>query len=77
MQKEYFFTRDRGFYRQLFHLMLVITLQNLVAYSVNMADNLMLGNYGQTALSGATVVNQIFFLVQQVTSAIGRTVLGT
>lgn len=42
MQKEYFFTRDRGFYRQLFHLMLVITLQNLVAYSVNMADNLML-----------------------------------
>lgn len=75
MQKEYFFTRDRGFYRQLFHLMLVITLQNLVAYSVNMADNLMLGNYGQTALSGATVVNQIFFLVQQVTSAIGDTVV--
>lgn len=71
MDKETFFTRDRQFYKQLFSLLAVVALQNLVAYSVNMADNIMLGSYSQDALSGAAVVNQIFFLVQQLTLAIG------
>ena len=62
--KEPFFTRDRSFYRTLFPIVLTVALQNLVAYSVNMADNLMLGSYDQTALSGAATVNQIFFVVQ-------------
>lgn len=52
--------------------MIVVALQNLVAYSVNMADNIMLGAYDQTALSGAATVNQIFFMVQQVTLSIGE-----
>ena len=52
--------------------MLVLTLQNLVAYSVNMADNLMLGSYSQNALSGAATVNQIFFMVQQFALAFGN-----
>ena len=38
-----------------------MALQNLVAYSVNMLDNMMLGSYDQNALSGAATVNQIFF----------------
>ena len=42
--------------------MLVVALQNLVAYSVNMLDNMMLGSYDQNALSGAATVNQIFFV---------------
>ena len=45
--------------------MLVVALQNLVAYSVNMLDNMMLGSYDQNALSGAATVNQIFFVVNQ------------
>ena len=65
-----FFTKDREFYRTLFSMLAVTSLQNLVAYSVNMADNLMLGNYAQTALSGAATVNQIFFIVQQVIMAL-------
>lgn len=69
--KEYFFTHDPDFYRAFFSLMAVVALQNLVAYSVNMADNIMLGRYSQTALSGAATVNQIFFLVQQTTITIG------
>ncbi|MCD8001483.1 MAG: MATE family efflux transporter [Oscillospiraceae bacterium] len=64
-------TRDKSFYRTLGRLMLAIVLQNVVAYSVNMADNLMLGTYSQIALSGAATVNQIQFLVQQMTLAIG------
>lgn len=66
-----FFARDKQFYRSLFRLLLVVAMQNVVAYSVNVADNLMLGSYSQAALSGAATVNQIQFLVQQITIAIG------
>ena len=64
---ERFFTQDRGFYRTLFSIFTMVMLQNVVAYSVNMLDNIMLGSYAQAALSGAATVNQIFFMVQQVT----------
>ena len=40
-----FFTRDRSFYRQLFSIFTMVALQNLVAYSVNMIDNVMMGSY--------------------------------
>ena len=53
-------------------MLLVIALQNLAAYSVNMADNIMLGSYQQSALSGAAAVNQIFFVIQQFALAIGN-----
>ena len=68
--KEPFFTKERGWYRNLFSIFIMVGLQNLVAYSVNMADNIMMGMYSQTALSGAAIVNQIFFLVQQMTIAL-------
>lgn len=51
------FARDQHFYRTLFRLLLVVALQNVAAYSVNVADNLMLGSYSQEALSGAATVN--------------------
>ena len=70
-RKEPFFTRNRSFYRALFTLLITLALQNLIAYSVNMADNIMLGSYSQPALSGAAAVNQIFFIVQQLTLGIG------
>ena len=69
--KETFFTRDKSFYASLFSMLVIVALQNVIAYSVNMADNIMLGAYSQEALSGAAVVNQIFFIVQQATIAIG------
>lgn len=71
-EKEYFFTKDKSFYRTLFRMLTVVALQNLVAYSVNMADNIMLGSYDQTALSAAATVNQIFFMVQQFALSIGN-----
>ena len=70
-RKETFFSHDREFYHSLFAMMLVVAIQNLVSYSVNMADNIMLGAYSQEALSGAAVVNQVFFLVQQMAISIG------
>ncbi len=71
-RKEPFFTRDRSFYKTLFRMLVIVALQNLVSYSVNMADNIMLGSYDQNALSGAATVNQIFFMVQQFALSFGN-----
>ena len=65
------FTRDRSFYRVFFPLLFVIVLQQLAALAVNMADNIMLGRYTELALSGATLVNQIQFTLQQIAAGIG------
>ena len=73
--QEPFFTKDKNFYRTFFRLMLVVALQNLVAYSVNMLDNMMLGSYSQNALSGAATVHQIFFIVNQLAIAIGNALI--
>lgn len=55
--------------------MIIVVFQNIIAYSINMADNLMLGMYSQSSLSGAATVNQIQFLLQQMTLAIGDTLV--
>ena len=64
-------TRDRRFYKTFFMLLAVISLQQLAALAVNMADNIMLGTYTELALSGATLVNQIQFVLQQIAAGIG------
>ena len=69
--KNTFFSHDKNFYAALFPLLIIISLQNLISYSVNMADNIMLGAYSQNALSGAALVNQVFFLIQQAAVVIG------
>lgn len=48
-----------------------MVLQNVVTISVNLVDNVMLGAYSETALSGVAVVNQIQFVYQQVLMALG------
>ena len=65
------FTKDRSFYRTFLSLLFVIVLQQLAALAVNMADNIMLGRYTELALSGATLVNQIQFTLQQIAAGIG------
>lgn len=67
----FFFTRDKDFYITFFRLLIVISLQQLAALAVNMADNIMLGRYTELALSGATLVNQVQFVLQQLTAGIG------
>ena len=59
-------TRERDFYRRFFALTLAIALQNLVAFSVNLADNIMIGSYSEPALAGIALVNQIQFLLQMI-----------
>ena len=68
---EPFFTRNKNFYRNFFHLVLMVALQN----SVNMLDNMMLGSYSQNALSRAATVNQIFFVINQLAIALGSALI--
>ena len=67
-----YITRDRDFYKSFFRLTSVIALQNIIVYAVNLADNIMLGSYGESAMSGVALVNQIQFLLQMVIVGVGE-----
>lgn len=56
------FSRDKNFYKTLLALALPIALQDLIKFGLNMADNLMVGRLGETALSAVSIANQPFFL---------------
>ena len=56
--------RDSAFYREFFWLTAMMGLQNLLLYSVNLADNMMLGQYSETSLAASSIVNQIQYLLQ-------------
>ena len=62
-------------YKTFFPFLLVITLQGIVTIGVNLVDNLMLGNYSETALSGASLVNQLHFLLQMTAGGVGAGVV--
>ncbi|MDO5785187.1 MAG: MATE family efflux transporter [Eubacteriales bacterium] len=63
--------KDKRFYRTFIFLALPIILQNVVSLSVNLTDNLMLGRFSESALSGVTAVNQIQFIYQNLLIGIG------
>ena len=73
---EHFFCHDREFYSKFIKMCLLVVFQNVITYSVNMADNLMLGAYSQDALSGAAAINQIQYLLQTiVVNSVGQTIM--
>lgn len=59
------FTKDKYFYKNFFSLLIVLALQNMIVLSVNLIDNIMIGNFSEDALGGVTAVNQIQFVFQQ------------
>lgn len=64
-------TEKESFYKSFFSLYMALVLQNVITLSVNLTDNVMLGAYSETALSGAAAVNQIQFVFQQVLYGLG------
>lgn len=72
-------TRDKAFYKSFVALTAALMLEQAVILSVNLADNVMLGAYNETALSGVAAVNQIQFVLQQLVYGIsnGMIVLGS
>lgn len=67
MDKNNVFSHDKVFYRNFFGMMILLVLQNIVTYTLNVLDNVILGAYSQTALSAAAAVNQIQYILQQFT----------
>ncbi|MFR9047651.1 MAG: MATE family efflux transporter [[Clostridium] leptum] len=63
--------KNQSFYKSYFSMTLVIALQNLVVYSVSLADNVMLGGYSELALSGVALCNQIQYFLQMTVMGIG------
>ncbi len=57
-------TKDKKFYKSLLLLALPIALQNLLTFSVGLCDSLMIGQLGDSAISGVYMGNQIQTLLQ-------------
>ena len=64
-------SREKEFYKTFLRLFSMIVIQNVIVLSVNLADNIMIGAYSETALSGVAAVNQVQFVFQQLTIGIG------
>ncbi|NMA86930.1 MAG: MATE family efflux transporter [Tissierellia bacterium] len=53
---------NNNFYKEMIGIALPITLQNLIANSVNMLDTLMISSLGAQSLAAVGFANQVFFL---------------
>lgn len=58
------FVRNKKFYQTLAALALPIAAQQMISVGVNMADNIMLGQLGETAMSSATLANNFISMFQ-------------
>ena len=68
-------TRDPHYYRDLLHLSIPVALQNLITFLVSFADNLMVNELGDAAVSGVYMGSQIQVLLQMFISGIGGAVI--
>lgn len=67
MQKQ----KERGVYKWVLLLAGPIALQNIITFSVGLADNLMVGSLGEFALSGVYVANQVQSILQMLVIGLG------
>ena len=58
-----FFTKEKGFYHNLIRMALPIAAQNLLTFSISMADSVMVGGLGEVALSATSLANRFFFIL--------------
>ena len=64
MYLAYMKIKDKYFYKTFFSLFFVVALQNIIVFSVNLADSVMIGKYSELSMSGVSLANQIQFLLQ-------------
>lgn len=69
------FTKDKAFYKSLLRLSIPIALQNLITFSVGLADNIMIGSLGDAAVSGVYMGNMIGTLLQVFSAGIEGAIL--
>lgn len=63
-------TRDKKFYRTVIALAIPMILQNLITYSVGLADNIMIGSLGDSAVSGVYMAGQVQTVLQVLSAGI-------
>ena len=68
-------TRDKKFYTTLISLAIPVALQNLITFTVNFADNLMVGALGDAAVSGVYMGNQVQTFLQLFTGGVEGAIL--
>lgn len=73
--KPMMFTRDKGFYKNLALLAVPMSLQYLITYGVNLADNLMIGRLGDAAVSGVYMGSQLQTFIQMFSGGIEGAIL--
>lgn len=64
-------TKDKYFYKTALNIALPIALQNLITFSVSMADTVMLGNLGELSLSAASIGNHLGFFLMVLMFGVG------
>ena len=65
MSKASWLIRDKEFYKRLFLLALPLAGQSILTFSVNLADNIMVGQLGDTAISRVYMANHWNNLLQK------------
>lgn len=55
--------KEKTFYKIFLTLTFTIALRNVITFTVNLADSVMLGAYSENALSGVALVNQVQFML--------------
>ena len=64
-------TRDRSFYKTALNIAIPIALQNLITFSVSMADTVMVGRLGEINLSAVAIANHLQFILMVLIFGVG------
>jgi putative MATE family efflux protein len=62
---------EKGLYKRVLLLAAPMALQNIITFSVGLADNLMVGSLGELALSGVYISNQLQNILQMLVLGLG------
>lgn len=65
------FIKDKSFYSAVLAMAVPVAFQNLISFAVSLADNLMVGSLGETALAGVATANYLTFLFIVICFGIG------
>lgn len=57
------YKKNLEFYKILFTISIPIVIQNLISSSLNLVDNVMVGQLGETFIAAAGLANQVFFVM--------------
>ena len=64
-------TKDMSFYKSVLNISLPIALQNLITFSVSMADTVMVGRLGEINLSATAIANHLQFILMILIFGVG------